>query len=114
MIVSPHFERKFRQLQKKYSHIQEDIQPFTEQLLRGETPGDQIQGVGYTVYKARVRNRDAKRGKSGGYRVIYYVRRANRIFLASIYSKSDQKDISLEEVRHIIEEILAEDEPPEA
>jgi mRNA-degrading endonuclease RelE of RelBE toxin-antitoxin system len=113
VIVAPHFERKFRRLQTKYRHIAEDIQPLTEQLSRGETPGDQIQGVGYTVYKARVRNSDAKRGKSGGYRVIYYVKTAHRIFLATIYSKSDQKDIPLEEIRRIIQEILAEDEPQE-
>ncbi len=49
-----------------------DLNPVLIQLEAGETPGDRIQGLGsYRVYKARIRNSDAQRGKSGGYRVVY-------------------------------------------
>jgi mRNA-degrading endonuclease RelE of RelBE toxin-antitoxin system len=51
-----------------------------------------------------VRNRNANRGKSGGYRSIYYVKTSDRIILVTIYSKSEQEDIEASE----IEDILAE------
>lgn len=73
-------------------------------LLAGETPGDQIQGLGYTIYKVRVRNTDAKRDKSGGYRIIYYLQTADNVLLVTIYSKAEQSDIGTEEVLCIIRE----------
>jgi mRNA-degrading endonuclease RelE of RelBE toxin-antitoxin system len=64
-----------------------------EIFAEGGIPGDQIPDVGYSVYKVRLSNRDAQRGKSGGYRVIYYLKTPQRIILIDIYSKSDQVDI---------------------
>jgi mRNA-degrading endonuclease RelE of RelBE toxin-antitoxin system len=54
-----------------------------EQLEQGELPGDQIPSIGYTVFKLRVRNSDIQKGKSGGYRLIYYVKTAAGIILLS-------------------------------
>jgi len=69
------------------------VQPLIKQLKAGETPGDQIQSLGYTVYKVRVKNSDAKRGKSGGYRIIYYLQAQESLLLVTIYSKTEQSDI---------------------
>jgi mRNA-degrading endonuclease RelE of RelBE toxin-antitoxin system len=74
-------------------------------LRAGEVPGDQIQGVGYTVYKARVKNSDLQRGKSGGYRIVYYLRTTTTLILLTIYAKSQQADVSTEELRQIIKEV---------
>lgn len=52
-----------RQLAKKYRRIRSDIQPIIDALVTGKLPGDHIQGVGFPVYKVRVRNSDAQRGK---------------------------------------------------
>ena len=57
-----------------------------ERLSSGETPGDRVQGVGHVVYKVRVPNSDARRGTSGGYRVVYYVQTTDRVILVTIYS----------------------------
>jgi mRNA-degrading endonuclease RelE of RelBE toxin-antitoxin system len=74
-------------------------------LRAGEVPGDQIQGVGYTVYKARVKNSDLQRGKSGGYRIVYYLRTTTTLILLTIYAKTQQADVSTEELRQIIKEV---------
>jgi mRNA-degrading endonuclease RelE of RelBE toxin-antitoxin system len=74
--------------------------------------GDQIQGVGYTTYKACVKNSDARRGKSGGYRVIYYIRTTDRLILLTIYAKTKQTDISVEEIRRIIDEVENSEDTP--
>lgn len=71
---APSFKKELKQLQKKYPRIQQQIHSLIEQLVAGETPGDQIQATGYTVYKVRLPNPDTQRGKSGGYRVIYFIR----------------------------------------
>ena len=96
------FRRNLRTLAKKYRRIKKDIQPVVQQLENGELPGDQVSGVGYTVYKLRVRNSDTQKGKSGGYRLIYYIKTENGIILLTIYTKSEQANISAQDIREII------------
>jgi mRNA-degrading endonuclease RelE of RelBE toxin-antitoxin system len=100
--VSPTFKRNLRTLAKKYRSIRNDIQPVIEQLEQGELLGDQIPEVGYAVFKLRVRNSDTQKGKSGGYRLIYYVKTAMAIILLTIYAKSEQVDIAADDIRKII------------
>lgn len=102
--ASPTFQRNLRSLAKKYRSIRNDIQPIIEQLERGDLPGDQISGIGYEVFKLRVRNSDIQKGKSAGYRLIYYVKTAKGIILLTVYTKSEQADISADEIRSIIVE----------
>lgn len=101
---SPTFKRNLRTLAKKYRRIRNDIQPIIEQLERGELPGDQIPEIGYVVFKLRVRNSDTQKGKSGGYRLIYYIKTATAIILLTIYVKSEQVDIAADDIRSIIRE----------
>jgi len=108
VVATPHFNRNFKRLRKKYRQIENDLRPLVAQLEHGETPGDQIQRVRFTVYKVRIASSDAQRGKSGGYRVIYYVQTKAFIFLVDIYPKSEREDISADELRRLIEEIEAE------
>ena len=58
----------------------------------------------YQVFKVRLKNSNIQKGKSGGYRVIYYLKTDWGIILATIYSKSDISDVSYE----IIEEAIAQ------
>lgn len=102
--VSPTFNRNLRALAKKYRSVRNDIQPVIEQLEQGELPGDKISDIGYAVFKLRVRNSDTQKGKSGGYRLIYYVKTARGIILLTIYTKSEQVDIAADDLRSIIAE----------
>ena len=104
VIVSPTFNRNLRTLAKKYRSIRNDIQPVIEQLARGQLPGDRIVGVGYAVFKLRVRNSDTQKGKSGGQRLIYYVKTETGIILLTVYAKSEQVDIAAEDIQNIITE----------
>lgn len=102
--VTAEFQRNLRILVKKYRNIRNDIQPIIRQLQLGELPGDRITGVGHTIFKLRVKNSDIQKGKSGGYRFIYYVKATTKIILITIYSKSDREDISAEEIQQILNE----------
>ncbi|MCU7890466.1 MAG: hypothetical protein KZQ78_02180, partial [Candidatus Thiodiazotropha sp. (ex Ustalcina ferruginea)] len=48
---------------------------------------------------------DAKRGKSGGYRIIYYLHTQESVLLVTIYSKTEQSDIDDAEVVDIIRQV---------
>ena len=96
--------RDLKQLSKKYPHVVDDVLALISRLEAGETPGDQITGVGYTVYKVRVKSSDLSKGESGGYRVVYYVRLPTNMIVITVYIKNERTDITPEEIRRIIEE----------
>ncbi len=103
---TPEFKRNLRQLSKKYRHIKSDLQPLLEDLESGQTPGDQIPGVSYPVFKVRVKNTDIRKGKRAGYRLIYYVKTPEALVLITIYSKTEQGDVSPQTIRRIIESYM--------
>jgi mRNA-degrading endonuclease RelE of RelBE toxin-antitoxin system len=96
------FQRKLRLLAKKYRRVRLDLQEVLQLLRAGDFVGDQLQDVGSTVLKVRVKNSDAKRGKSGGYRLIYWLQTSSSIVLLDIYSKSEQEDIEVAEIQRIL------------
>ncbi|UUO16111.1 type II toxin-antitoxin system RelE family toxin [Dolichospermum heterosporum] len=97
------FKQKIRSLSKKYRHIRNDIQPIIEELQSGNFLGDQISGTGYTVLKVRVRNSDIQKGKSSGYRIIYQIESPTNVLLLLIYSKLEQTDVTMDEIKSVIE-----------
>jgi addiction module RelE/StbE family toxin len=100
--LTSEFQRKLKNLAKKYRQVPNDLQPVLEQLQTGEFLGDQISGVGFRVMKVRVRNSDTQKGKSGGYRLIYWISSNYLVVLVDIYSKSEQEDIEVEQIQQII------------
>jgi len=104
VLVAKEFQSQIRELIKRYRQIRSDVQGLIEQLKAGEFPGDQISGTGYTVFKVRVRNSDIRKGKSGGYRVIYQSLSPESVLLLFIYAKSDRANVTAEEIQSVIEQ----------
>lgn len=102
--ITVEFQRKLRTLSKKYRQIQRDLEEILEQLQAGNCLGERLSGVGYEIFKARVKNSDIKKGKSAGYRLIYWMHSLNTIVLLDIYSKSEQEDIEVKEIQRILVE----------
>ena len=100
--LTPRFQKDLRELAKRYRSIRTDLQSLIAQLQAGETPGDCIAGIAYQVFKVRLKNSNIQKGKSGGYRVIYYLKTDTEIILATIYSKSDLSDVSNEVIEAAI------------
>ena len=96
------FEKDIRRLAKRYRKIRLDIQPLIQQLEAGELPGDQIPNLEQSIFKVRVKNSDIQKGKSAGYRVIYYLKTETQVVLITMYSKSDRLDMSTAEIREIL------------
>ena len=102
--VHPQFDRKLERLERRYARTTYEVRGLIHQLTQDQRPGDRVPGVGYTVYKVRLPNRAARRGKSGGFRIIYYAQLSDRVILLTIYSKTDQNDISIAEIRDLVTE----------
>ncbi len=102
------FKRNLRALSKKYRTIRSDVEPVIDQIQAGNFVGDQVPRTGYTIFKVRVRNSDIRKGKSAGYRLIYYLKTTTDVILITIYSKSDQSDVSTTQIRRIVSEFELE------
>jgi mRNA-degrading endonuclease RelE of RelBE toxin-antitoxin system len=100
--VTPDFRKQLRKLEKRYRKIKSDLEPILIQIQMGEIVGDRLQGLDAEVFKVRVRNSDTNRGKSGGYRVIYWLKLPECVVLLDIYSKSDQDDVEVNIIQDII------------
>lgn len=100
---SAEFKKNLRRLAKKYRRIRKDVGPVIQQLQKGETLGDQVQGTSFQVFKVRVKNSNLKKGKRAGYRIIYYLKQAEQIILITIYSKTEQPDLAAHQIRRLIQ-----------
>lgn len=111
VFTTAEFKREARTLKKRYRSIESDLQPLIEQLQNGDFLGDRVSGFAdYRVYKVRVKNSDIRKGKSGGYRVIYQSLTPDAVVLLRLYSKSDQDDVTIDEIRAIIKKFKADTE----
>ncbi|MEW6755880.1 MAG: type II toxin-antitoxin system RelE/ParE family toxin [Candidatus Latescibacterota bacterium] len=107
---TPEFKRSVRVLSRRYRHIRSDLEPIIDRLVAGERIGDRISGMGFAVWKVRVRNSDVAKGKSSGYRLVYFVSPASSVVLVALYSKLDQGDVTAQQVRRILAK-CADDQP---
>jgi mRNA-degrading endonuclease RelE of RelBE toxin-antitoxin system len=105
IFYTPKFKRDIKRLKKRYRSIKSDVGEFIEKFHPTHFPGDKLQGVPGEIYKARISNSDNNKGKSHGYRVIYSYKDPDRLLLVTIYSKSDQPNITAREINEIISEI---------
>jgi len=108
IFLTSRFKKDLSQLAKRYRSIRKDLEPLIEQLKSGEALGDQISGLNNQVFKVRLKNSNIQKGKSAGYRVIYYVKTETSVVLVTIYSKSDISDIENNAIEKIIKEFLGE------
>ena len=72
--------------------------------MRGHTPGDAIPGFHGKVYKARRNNRAVPGGERKGYRFVYCIHSANQATMLSVYSKTEQANISDGEIAGLLKD----------
>jgi len=101
---SGQFLKELRRIVRKFPQAASEVDALIERLKQGERPGDKIPNVGYDVYKVRLKNPSANRGKRGGLRAIYYFQFADQVIMIILYSKTEQEDVSIAVIRQIIED----------
>jgi len=95
------FERKLKRLAKKYKSLASDLVSVIDELIENPTLGTPI---GKDCYKLRIAIASKGKGKSGGARMITYVRIVKQtVFLMDIYDKSEQANITDKELQMLID-----------
>lgn len=102
IIVSPTFEKEVKKLKKRYKKISFDLKSLITNLYVNPKLGTPL---GNEIYKIRIPNSSIPTGKSGGFRVITYHIINEKIYLLTIYSKSDKESISSKEIENSLKEI---------
>ena len=99
----PNFEKEAKRLRKKFTSLPVDLLRLIEQLETDPFIGTALKGG---FYKIRLAIKSKGKGKRGGARVITHVKVVqNKVFLISIYDKSEQSDISEDELNRLLLEI---------
>jgi len=99
----PEFDKELKKLAKKYKSIKKDFIAFLEDLQQNPTQGSDL---GNNIYKVRFAIASKNKGKSGGARVITFVKiEDERIILLSIYNKGDKDTISDTEIQELLKQV---------
>lgn len=101
--VSEHFSRQIKRLARKYPSVKNDLSKLITLLAEKPLTGDP---VGKNCYKVRMRISSKKTGKSGGARVITFVKvSVSRVVLIDIFDKSEKDNISDAYLKEILTKI---------
>ena len=93
------FDKQAKRLSKKYPSLRNDLAGLLDTL--SEQPG-QGKPLGNNFFKIRLAISSKGKGKSGGARVITFIKVVrNTIFLVSIYDKSEKSTITDKELNQI-------------
>lgn len=96
------FKKDVKFLKKRFPKVTDDIRSFYYEIIKNPTIGTNL---GNNCYKVRLANSSIPTGKSGGFRVITYHIYNEKIFLLTIYSKSEKENISTKELEDILKNI---------
>ncbi len=103
VIVSAEFDKELKSLVKKYPSLKRE---YTELYQSLEINPNQGTPLGKNCFKIRIAIRSKNTGKSGGARVITYVKIIQEtIYLLSIYDKSNEATIADKELEIRIKNI---------
>lgn len=98
------FAKELKRLIKKYPSLKSE---FIELVSSLEINPIQGTSIGNGFYKLRISIASKRKGKSGGARVITYVKIIDEIVvLATIYDKSEKEDIEKNELNLILQSFL--------
>lgn len=93
------FQNSLKSLKKKYRRIKDDIVEIIRNLENDPSIGEPIPGWNSEIWKIRAASSDMKRGKSGGYRIIYLWRNNEQnVYLLTIYFKGEKEVISFKDI----------------
>jgi hypothetical protein len=93
------FDKQAKRLAKKYPSLKKDLTILIDSLAHHPEQG---KSLGNGFYKVRMAIASKGKGKSGGARVITYVKVIDTtVYLASMYDKSERSTISAQELDQI-------------
>ncbi len=102
--LTDNFKKEAKKLIKKYASLRSEIAELGKELSENPTMGTPL---GSDVYKIRLSIASKNKGKSGGARVITFVKIIDKtVFLLSIYNKGEKESISNKEIEELLKGYL--------
>ena|SRR5665213_1160764 len=109
ILFSTEFRRKIKPLAKKYHTLRGNIDNLGVKLVKNPFLGE---SYGSNLYKIRVADESKGKGKSGGFRVMYYLAIKKEdsidILLMTIYDKGELDTITKKDAELLLQKVLAE------
>ncbi len=103
------FQKSIKALKKKYPHMKDDLLVQIKALEEDPSAGDPIPGWNKEVWKVRVASSDVKKGKRGGYRLIYFWKAGEmKIYLLVVYFKGEKAEITRSEIGTLLKKLHQE------
>ena len=103
IIATPNFKKEFKHLAKKYSSLKGELEELISELEKNPKEGVSL---GNNCYKIRLRIASKGKVKSGGARVITFVKVIDEsVFLVSIFDKSEKEKITNVEITEMLKGI---------
>lgn len=102
--LSSNFKKEAKRLIKKYPSLKAELAQLFAELENNPTLGTPL---GNDIYKIRLSILSKNKGKSGGARVMSFVKvTETSVLLFSIYSKGEKNNISDKEIQNLIKDYL--------
>jgi mRNA-degrading endonuclease RelE of RelBE toxin-antitoxin system len=102
--LTDNFKNEAKKLIKKYASLRTEITELGKELAENPTFGTPL---GNDVYKIRLAIASKNKGKSGGARVMSFVKVTDTtVLLFSIYNKGDKDSISDKEIEELIKNYI--------
>jgi mRNA-degrading endonuclease RelE of RelBE toxin-antitoxin system len=102
--LTANFKKEAKRLSKKYPSFKSELSELIEQLEVNPTLGTPL---GNDIYKIRLAIASKNKGKSGGARVLTFVKiTQTTVLLFSVYSKSEIDNLSDKAIKELIKNLL--------
>jgi mRNA-degrading endonuclease RelE of RelBE toxin-antitoxin system len=106
---TPEFKRDLKPLAKKYKTLKQTIQQLEFELIENPYLGE---SYGHGIYKVRISDKSRGKGKSGGFRVLYYhlniTKDGIEMLLLNIFDKTETSTIKKADAVKQLNDILKE------
>jgi hypothetical protein len=100
IVPTDNFKKEAKRLIKKYASLKSELEKLNDELEENPTLGIHL---GNDFYKIRLAIASKGKGKSGGARVMSFVKVIDtKVYLFSIYNKGDKDSISDKEIQEIL------------
>ena len=97
------FEKQAKRLAKKYLSLKQDLNQLIDSLIQNPMQGISLAN---NFYKIRLAITSKNKGKSGGARIITFLKiTETTVYLTSIYNKSEKENITEQEIIQILNQI---------
>jgi hypothetical protein len=102
--ITDNFKKEAKKLIKKYASLKNEIAALGIELAKNPTLGTPL---GNDVFKIRLAIASKNKGKSGGARVISFVKIIDKtVYLLSIYNKSEVDNLTDKQIQELIKDYL--------